>query len=73
MGAGIGAAIPAGGPLVGFGIGAAVGGVMMIPAGDGKTVGDRIADGGEAMWNWGKDRCGDVANFGKDLWKSVFG
>ena len=46
---------------------------MMIPAGDGKTVGDRIADGGEAMWNWGKDRCGDVANFGKDLWKSVFG
>ncbi len=27
---------------------------MSIPTGDGKSLGDSIADGGEAIWNIGK-------------------
>ena len=47
----IGAAIPVGGPLIGLGVGLAVGLGMSIPAGDGKTIGDRVADFGEGVWN----------------------
>ena len=50
-GASIGALMPVGGPLIGLGVGLAVGLGMSIPAGDGKTIGDRVADFGEGVWN----------------------
>ena len=57
-GAAIGAAIPVGGPVVGLAVGALVGGAMMIPTGDGKNLGDRVGDVGEAVWNWLKSPFG---------------
>ena len=46
--------IPVGGTAVGLAVGAGVGFVMSIETGEGKTVGDHIADLGEGIWNWGK-------------------
>ena len=51
-GVAVGSAIPVGGPLIGLGIGLAVGLGMSIPVGEGKTVGDVVADVGEAGWNF---------------------
>ena len=46
--------IPVGGTAVGLAVGVVVGLGMSIDTGEGKTVGDRIADLGEGIWNWGK-------------------
>ena len=53
-GAAIGSMIPVGGTAVGLAVGVVVGLGMSIDTGEGKTVGDRIADLGEGIWNWGK-------------------
>ncbi|WP_338568617.1 hypothetical protein V7R84_10265 [Arachnia propionica] len=52
--AAVGSMIPVGGTAVGLAVGAGVGFVMSIETGEGKTVGDHIADLGEGIWNWGK-------------------
>ena len=43
--------LPVGGTAVGLAVGVGVGLVMSIDTGEGKTVGDRIADFGEGVWN----------------------
>jgi len=53
-GAAIGSMIPVGGTAVGLAVGVVVGLGMSIDTGEGKTVGDRNADLGEGIWNWGK-------------------
>ena len=53
-GAAIGSMIPVDGTAVGLAVGVVVGLGMSIDTGEGKTVGDRIADLGEGIWNWGK-------------------
>ena len=50
-GAAVGSMIPVGGTTVGLAVGAGVGFVMSIDTGEGKTVGDHIADFGEGVWN----------------------
>lgn len=61
-GAAVGSLLPVGGTAVGLAVGAGVGLAMSVNAGGGKTVGDRIADAGETVWN-----------FGKKTWEKVFG
>ena len=53
-GAAVGSMIPVGGTAVGLAVGVGVGFVMSIDTGDGKSLGDRIADAGEGFWNWRK-------------------
>ena len=53
-GAAVGSMIPVGGTAVGLAVGVGVGLVMSIDTGDGKSLGDRIADVGEGFWNWCK-------------------
>ncbi|WP_130873511.1 hypothetical protein [[Pseudopropionibacterium] massiliense] len=53
-GAAIGSMLPVGGTAVGLAVGVVVGLGMSIDTGEGKTVGDRIADVGEGFWNWCK-------------------
>ena len=53
-GAAVGSMIPVGGTAVGLAVGVGVGLVMSIDTGDGKSLGDRIADAGEGFWNWCK-------------------
>ena len=53
-GALVGSILPVGGTAVGLAVGAGVGLVMSIDTGDGKSLGDRIADVGEGFWNWCK-------------------
>ena len=53
-GAAIGSALPVAGTAVGLAVGFGVGLAMGIPTGEGKSLGDRFADAGEAVWNWGK-------------------
>jgi len=53
-GAAVGSMIPVGGTAVGLAVGVGVGLVMSIDTGDGKSLGDRIADAGEGFWNWRK-------------------
>ena len=50
-GALVGSILPVGGTAVGLAVGAGVGFVMSIETGEGKTVGDHIADFGEGVWN----------------------
>ena len=50
-GALVGSVLPIGGTAVGLAVGAGVGFVMSIETGEGKTVGDHIADFGEGVWN----------------------
>ena len=57
-GATVGSMLPVGGTAVGLAVGAGVGFVMSIETGEGKTVGDHIADFGENFWNWGKGLLG---------------
>ncbi|RRD06105.1 hypothetical protein EII34_05320 [Arachnia propionica] len=54
-GAAIGSLLPVGGTAVGLAIGFGVGLAMSWDSdGDGKSVGDNIADVGESAWNFGK-------------------
>ena len=53
-GALVGSILPVGGTAVGLAVGVGVGLVMSIDTGDGKSLGDRIADVGEGFWNWRK-------------------
>ena len=53
-GATVGSILPVGGTAVGLAVGVGVGLVMSIDTGDGKSLGDRIADVGEGFWNWCK-------------------
>ena len=53
-GAAVGSMLPVGGTAVGLTVGVVVGLGMSIDTGEGKTVGDRIADVGEGFWNWCK-------------------
>ena len=53
-GALVGSILPVGGTAVGLAVGVGVGLVMSIDTGDGKSLGDRIADVGEGFWNWCK-------------------
>ena len=53
-GAAVGSMLPVGGTAVGLAVGVVVGLGMSIDTGEGKTVGDRIADVGEGFWNWCK-------------------
>ena len=53
-GAAIGSVLPVGGTAVGLAVGTVVGLGTMTPTGDGKSVGDRIADVGEGFWNFHK-------------------
>ena len=46
-----GSILPVGGTAVGLTVGVLVGLGMSIDTGEGKTVGDRIADFGEGVWN----------------------
>ena len=58
-GAAIGSALPVAGTAVGLAIGLGVGLAMSFdPDGDGKTLGDNIADGVEGIWNFGKKLLG---------------
>ena len=50
-GALVGSILPVGGTAVGLAVGVGVGLVMSIDTGEGKTVGDRIPDFGEGVWN----------------------
>ena len=50
-GATVGSMIPVGGTAVGLAVGVGVGFVMSIETGEGKTVGNHIADFGEGFWN----------------------
>ena len=50
-GALVGSILPVGGTAVGLTVGVLVGLGMSIDTGEGKTVGDRIADFGEGVWN----------------------
>ncbi len=61
-GAAVGSLLPVGGTVVGLAVGAGVGLAMSVNTGGGKTAGDRIADVGETVWN-----------FGKKTWEKVFG
>ena len=53
-GAAVGSALPVAGTAVGLAVGLGVGLAMSIPTGDGKSLGDRFADVGEGIWNFGK-------------------
>lgn len=53
-GAAIGSAIPVGGTVVGLAVGAAVGLAMSYEWDNGKSAGEYVADGGEAVWTWTK-------------------
>ena len=57
-GALVGSILPVGGTAVGLAVGAGVGFVMSIETGEGKTVGDHIADFGEGVWNFLKNPFG---------------
>ena len=53
-GAAVDSMLPVGGTTVGLAVGVGVGLVMNIDTGDGKSLGDRIADVDEGFWNWCK-------------------
>ncbi len=50
-GATVGSILPVGGTAVSLAVGVGVGFVMSIETGEGKTVGNHIADFGEGFWN----------------------
>ena len=58
-GAAVGSMIPVGGTAVCLAVGVGVGLVMSIDTGEGKTVGDRIPDFGEGVWNVLKNPFGE--------------
>ena len=58
-GATVGSMLPVGGTAVGLAVGVGVGLVMSIDTGEGKTVGDRIPDFGEGVWNVLKNPFGE--------------
>ena len=58
-GALVGSILPVGGTAVSLAVGAGVGVVMSIDTGEGKTVGDHIADFGEGVWNFLKNPFGE--------------
>ena len=53
-GAAVGSMIPVGGTAVGLAVGVVVGLGMSFDTGEGKSLGDRVADVGEGFWNWCK-------------------
>ena len=53
-GAAIGSILPVGGTAVGLAVGVVVGLGMSFDTGEGKSLGDRVADAGEGFWNWCK-------------------
>jgi hypothetical protein len=57
-GAAVGSALPVAGTAVGLAVGFGVGLAMGIPTGDGKSLGDRVADVIEGAWNFGKKLLG---------------
>ena len=53
-GALVGSILPVGGTAVGLAVGVVVGLGMSFDTGEGKSLGDRVADAGEGFWNWCK-------------------
>ena len=53
-GALVGSILPVGGTAVGLAVGVVVGLGMSFDTGEGKSLGDRVADVGEGFWNWCK-------------------
>ena len=53
-GATVGSMLPVGGTAVGLAVGVVVGLGMSFDTGEGKSLGDRVADVGEGFWNWCK-------------------